>query len=87
MDFASYLESLPEDKRQEEIRSTLPKRKRTLSKTEEKEMKKKKPDAEPALGLENNNLKGMRKSEKKPEERGKGKKLDEEKADVKDEKL
>ncbi|XP_022901172.1 nucleolar transcription factor 1-like isoform X2 [Onthophagus taurus] len=34
LDFASYLESLPEEKRQEEIRNTLPKRKRNIKNEE-----------------------------------------------------
>ncbi|KRT81653.1 hypothetical protein AMK59_5477 [Oryctes borbonicus] len=85
LDFASYLESLPEEKRQEEIRSTLPKRRRTLCKTDERELKKKKLETEPT---ENNNTKIDKKLDKKTDDLKKIKKekLDEEKPDIKEDK-
>lgn len=49
LDFASYLESLPEEKRAEELKNNIPKRKTKAMKEEtpKKNAKKKKP-AEPA---------------------------------------
>ena len=55
LDFASYLESLPEEKRQEELKNTTPKR-RGKNKLEEllPPLKKKRPDLDM---IENNNIK------------------------------